>query len=249
MDCSLPGSSVHGIFQARVLEWVAISFSRGFSQPRDERGSPALQVDALPSKPPGKPLSKVNVLIKETLENSSIPLCEDTVKESHSWTRKRALTKNQMCQCLDLKLFSPQNCEKWTSVLYKLPSPWSSIAAAQVNGDRSLELLRFRHKGHKNNTGSGRERHILKGESHSIHFPLFSAVIVQTVYLGTGLRPLFVWPLDVSVCAGCHARYIRQKGKPDRNSPNPPGLDCFNHFNPRSLVSADFYWCITKTRS
>ena len=35
MDCSLLGSSVHGIFQARVLEWVAISFSRGFSQPKD----------------------------------------------------------------------------------------------------------------------------------------------------------------------------------------------------------------------
>ena len=35
MDCSLPGSSIHGIFQARVLEWVASSFSRGFSQPRD----------------------------------------------------------------------------------------------------------------------------------------------------------------------------------------------------------------------
>ena len=35
MDCSLPGSSIHGIFQARVLEWVAISFSRGSSQPRD----------------------------------------------------------------------------------------------------------------------------------------------------------------------------------------------------------------------
>ena len=34
MDCSPPGSSVHGIFQARVLEWVAISFSRGSSQPR-----------------------------------------------------------------------------------------------------------------------------------------------------------------------------------------------------------------------
>ena len=34
-DCSLPGSSVHGIFQARVLEWVAISFSRGSSWPRD----------------------------------------------------------------------------------------------------------------------------------------------------------------------------------------------------------------------
>ena len=36
MDCSPPGSSVHGILQARVLEWVAISYSRGSSQPRDE---------------------------------------------------------------------------------------------------------------------------------------------------------------------------------------------------------------------
>ena len=35
MDCSLPGSSVHAIFQARVLEWAAISFSRGSSWPRD----------------------------------------------------------------------------------------------------------------------------------------------------------------------------------------------------------------------
>ena len=35
MDCSPPGSSVHGILQARILEWVAISFSRGSSQPRD----------------------------------------------------------------------------------------------------------------------------------------------------------------------------------------------------------------------
>ena len=35
MDCSPPGSSVHGIFQAIVLEWIAISFSRGSSPPRD----------------------------------------------------------------------------------------------------------------------------------------------------------------------------------------------------------------------
>ena len=35
MDCRLPCSSIHGIFQARVLEWVAISFSRGSSRPRD----------------------------------------------------------------------------------------------------------------------------------------------------------------------------------------------------------------------
>ena len=36
MDCSPPGSSVHGISQARILEWVAISFSRASSQPRDQ---------------------------------------------------------------------------------------------------------------------------------------------------------------------------------------------------------------------
>jgi len=36
MDYSLPGSSVHRIFQARILEWVAISFSRGSSRPRDQ---------------------------------------------------------------------------------------------------------------------------------------------------------------------------------------------------------------------
>ena len=35
MDCSPPGSSIHEIFQARILQWVAISFSKGSSQPRD----------------------------------------------------------------------------------------------------------------------------------------------------------------------------------------------------------------------
>ena len=35
MDCSLPGSPVHGVSQARILEWGVISFSRGYSRPRD----------------------------------------------------------------------------------------------------------------------------------------------------------------------------------------------------------------------
>ena len=50
IDCSLPGSSVRGILQARILEWVAISFSRGSSQPSDQTGSPALQADSLPTE-------------------------------------------------------------------------------------------------------------------------------------------------------------------------------------------------------
>ena len=71
MDCSLPGSSVHGIFQARVLEWVAIAFSTrktpwtaafqaplsmGFSRQEYWSGVPlALQVESLPAEPQGKP--------------------------------------------------------------------------------------------------------------------------------------------------------------------------------------------------
>ena len=55
MDCSLPGSSVHRIFQAIVLEWIAISFSRDLPNPGIEPGSPALQTDALLSELLGKP--------------------------------------------------------------------------------------------------------------------------------------------------------------------------------------------------
>ena len=42
MDCSLPDSSICGIFQARVLEWAAISFSRGSSRPRDRTQVPQI---------------------------------------------------------------------------------------------------------------------------------------------------------------------------------------------------------------
>ena len=53
MDCSLPGSSVHGILQARILEWVAICFTMGSSNPGIKPGSPILQANSLPSEPPG----------------------------------------------------------------------------------------------------------------------------------------------------------------------------------------------------
>ena len=58
LDCSPPGSSVHGIFQARTLEWVAISSARGSSWPRDwtlPPLSPALAARFFTTDPPGKP--------------------------------------------------------------------------------------------------------------------------------------------------------------------------------------------------
>ena len=55
MDCSPPGSSVRGIFQARILEWVAISSPGDLPVPGVELRSPTLQADSLPSKLPGNP--------------------------------------------------------------------------------------------------------------------------------------------------------------------------------------------------
>ena len=55
MDYSPPDSSVHGILQARILEWVAIPSPGDLPDPGIEPGSPTWQADTLPSEPPGKP--------------------------------------------------------------------------------------------------------------------------------------------------------------------------------------------------
>ena len=55
MDLSTPGSSVYGIVRARLLEWVAIPFSRGSSRLRDGTRVSCIAADSLPSEPPGKP--------------------------------------------------------------------------------------------------------------------------------------------------------------------------------------------------
>ena len=63
MDCSLPASSVRGIFQARVLEWVAISFSRRSSRPWNRTWvSHIVDTDALPSEPPGKSRGQLSTI-------------------------------------------------------------------------------------------------------------------------------------------------------------------------------------------
>ena len=54
MDCSPPGSSIPGIFQARIMEWVAISFSKGSSQPRDRTHISCMAGKFFTTEPPGK---------------------------------------------------------------------------------------------------------------------------------------------------------------------------------------------------
>ena len=58
MDCSLPGSSVHGISQARILEWVAFSSTGDLPNPGSKPRSPTLQVDSLPAEPQEPPANK-----------------------------------------------------------------------------------------------------------------------------------------------------------------------------------------------
>ena len=53
--CDPTDYTVHGILQARMLEWAALSFSKDLPDPGIEPRSPALQVDSLEAEPPGKP--------------------------------------------------------------------------------------------------------------------------------------------------------------------------------------------------
>ena len=56
MDCSLPGSFVQEILQAKILVWVAVPSPGDLPDAGIKSGSPALQADSLPSEPPGLPL-------------------------------------------------------------------------------------------------------------------------------------------------------------------------------------------------
>ena len=100
MDCSLPGSSIHGIFQARVLEWGAIAFSELIShyQPKEPKGDTTCQTTSQnPSHWHSTWLNKVCTtrkdsesewLAKDNLENNPITIKPETVSyvaEQFSW--------------------------------------------------------------------------------------------------------------------------------------------------------------------
>ena len=114
MDCNLPGFFVHGILQARILEWVAISFSRGSSWPKDRtqvsciaaaakllQSCPTL-FDPIDSSPPSSPVP--GILQARTLEWVSI-------SSSNAWEWK-----------VKVKLLSPLGllATPWT-VAYQAP--------------------------------------------------------------------------------------------------------------------------------
>ena len=82
---------IHGILQARILEWVAVPFSRGSFQPRIKPRSPTLQAYSLPSEPPGKP--KISHLVYGIL------------LQHPKWIKTCVKKKNQNLQPLEETLF------------------------------------------------------------------------------------------------------------------------------------------------
>ena len=82
MDCSLPGSSIHRIFQARLLEWVAIAFSEKAAVAAKSLQSCLTLCDPIDSSPPGSPVPGIlQARILEWVVFSSSEKAEEVVKK------------------------------------------------------------------------------------------------------------------------------------------------------------------------
>jgi len=130
MDYSPPGSSVHGISQARRLEWVATSFSRGSSQPRDRNCVSCIAGWFFTTEPPGKPnMELIIVVINARRAAGTVP---------GAWC---------VCACWSLSpiwLCDPMNC---------------SLPGSSVHGIFQARILRSRFLGRLiRSSGSPRRR-------------------------------------------------------------------------------------------
>ena len=128
MDCSLLGSSIHGIFQARVLEWVAISFSRRSSWPRDRTRVSRIVGRHKPSEPPGKEGASSLSLHTQSLRKDYL----STQWEGAVYKPGRE-SLNWPCWHPDLRLLAFRTVRKF--LLFKLPSLWYFIMVAWAGWD------------------------------------------------------------------------------------------------------------------
>ena len=133
-DCSLPGSSVHGILQARILEWVAVPFSREPSQHRDRTQVSHTAVDSLPSEPPGKPSREVKT-ISGDIDLKKQKLRNQKSNNPQLRTEWRGL-KADCCMLSHVWLFTTL----WT-VACQASLPWD------LSGEKTKEDCHFLHQG------------------------------------------------------------------------------------------------------
>ena len=126
MDFSPPGSSIHRIFQARILEWVAIPSSKGSSQPRDQTQVSTLQADSLPLSHQGSPskpcLPRITLLFLNLFISSGFLFFVIEFTQISPSQNKQFLL--QSC-CLKWLLFlSSQNGKLFKKILSQLPEHW-----------------------------------------------------------------------------------------------------------------------------
>ena len=147
MDCSPPGSSVHGTFQARILEWVAISFSGGLSNPGigpASPESPEFQADSFPAEALGKPLELMKLLFNipvDFVERQNCPLPQP-------WTIKLQTWSYCVCRFSILQFQNPNlnRAEAFCAVLEKICCGHTAYLAwthPWVPGSASLLALEF----------------------------------------------------------------------------------------------------------
>ena len=143
-DCSPPGFSVHGILQARILEWVAMLVPRGSSRPRDwARDSclPRWQAGSWPLAPLGKH-RETNPYPKILTPSEPILLCSKLRILGAVLVRSGHLTVREGCLGHPHIAFSVSSSDLTNPLRRQPPSAWVKL----LNRRRSLPLLRRKKK-------------------------------------------------------------------------------------------------------
>ena len=141
MDCSFPGSSVHGILQATIPEWVAMPYSRGSALPRDRTCVSCVsclgQAGSLPLGTPGKPVLDMDHF-------QSLYWLQHCFASAGSWKREESSRKTSISALLTmpkpLTVWITINCGKlWKRWEYQTTWPASWETCMQVR-KQQLEL-------------------------------------------------------------------------------------------------------------
>ena len=149
MDCSPPGSSVHGISNARILEWVAICFFRGSSQPRDQTHNSCIsrhwQMDSLQLSHQGSPTTALKSIKRSDLTQEFI-----IFPESADWSGSAGQWRSRICwSCVIHKL-------GWDEHPMWLPHLAADGAGCQLGAQLGCQLGCFSSQ---NTAAGGQENH------------------------------------------------------------------------------------------
>ena len=118
--CYTMDYTVHGILQARILEWVALPFSRGSSQPGIKLRSPTLQADSLPAEPQRKPMTNLDSILKNRNITLKTKVCLvkalvflEVMYRCESWTIRKG--EHQRIDVFELRCWRRLLGVPWTA--------------------------------------------------------------------------------------------------------------------------------------